>query len=254
MKIKLVLVENDENLREDLKELLMFYNFFEIVGEFSDVNAANDFLCTSQADAVFINCEVGNPRFSGDGSYLAYNVSQNCPDLIIVMYDSKEQNASQMYRMNCDAFFVLPFEGMEMQRVVNRVRYLYELLLYKKQSMNRSIMIKTRSGYQLIELNRVLFIERVNRRNRLVTTEGKEVILSGYSLDELERILSESNFYRCYQSFLVNLSKVSFIRVDNESKNYALLLEGYAGEILLSRNKYQEVLKLLKNKFAGISL
>lgn len=63
-----------------------------------------------------------------------------------------------------------------------------------------------------------------------------------------------AGFYRCYQSFLVNLSKVSFIRVDNESKNYALLLEGYAGEILLSRNKYQEVLKLLKNKFAGISL
>jgi DNA-binding LytR/AlgR family response regulator len=141
-----------------------------------------------------------------------------------------------------------------MQRVVNRIEYLYDLLQYKRRSINRSVMIKTNKGYQLVTLDSVLFIERYDRKNRMITTDGKEIILGGYSLDELERLLAPNNFYRCYQSFIVNLSKVSFVKVDNETKNYTLLFKDFAGEVMLSRGKYNEIIELLKNMYAGISL
>lgn len=254
MKVKTVLVEPDEGIRERFHELLLIYNLFEIIGEFGEVDAANDFICINEVDAVFINAESGDPRFSGDGTYLAMNLSQNCPDLLMVMYAPAPLPSDIIFQSGCVESFVLPFDSMTLQRIVNRIRYLFGLLQYKKQSVNRSVMIKTKSGYQLTAIDSILFIERVGRKNRMVTVEGREVVLSGYSLDELERMLESSNFYRCYQSFIVNLSKVSFIKVNNETKNYALQFENYAGEVMLSRDKYTEVLQLLKEKFAKISL
>src|SRR5699024_2957810 len=57
---------------------------------------------------------------------------------------------------------------------------------------------------------------------------------------------------RCYQSFIVNLFKVSFIRADGSSKTYAIQFAGYDGEVLLSRDNYPELLTLLKEKYANI--
>ena len=70
----------------------------------------------------------------------------------------------------------------------------------------------------------VLFAERNNRRITLHCAGGEEVPLNGYTMEELEQILAGSNFYRCYQSFLVNLDRVSFVKANSDSKGYALLL------------------------------
>lgn len=254
MKIKIVLVEMDPVLQEKLESLLMLYNCFEITARFDDINEANEYLCCHDVDAVFVNAKTGNAAYSGDGTFLVANLAQMKPDMIVVLYADEERPAGQVFGYPCDEFFVLPFNSQVLQRVVGRVQYLYRLLQYKKQSVNRSIMIKTRKGYQLVEIQQILFIERVNRKNRLVMVDGKEVILSGYSLDELEKILEEHNFYRCYQSFIVNLSKVSYIKADNEKKYFSVIFDGYAGEVMLSRDKYAEVVQLLKEKYAKIVL
>lgn len=89
-----------------------------------------------------------------------------------------------------------------------------------------------------------------NEKNRIVTESGQEIVLIGYTMNEIEEMLSEYSFYRCDQSFIVNLSKISFIKVDNDAKNYAIQSDGYAGEILLSRDKYAEIVSLLKDRYA----
>ena len=254
MKIKMAIVDNEMEIRSELANLLDFYGIFELVAEFDDVNKANDYLLANEVDVVFINMDVGDPKLSGDGSYLAYNLAANCQDLMIVMYAAKEHPAGEIYQLHGAEFLRIPFEPLAMQRAVQRIRYLHDLLQYKKQSKERSIMIKTNLGYRLVNLEDVLFIERMNRKNRMVTVEGCEIILSGYSLDELEKLLAAYNFYRCYQSFIVNLSKVSFVKVNNETKNYVLTFEGYAGEVSISRDKYNELVNLLREKYANILL
>lgn len=254
MKMKLVLVEKDETLRTRLEELLIFYNVFDIVKTFDGINEANKYICLNDVDAVFINLRTGNPKFSGDGSFLAYNLSQVKPDVLVVLYSEEKLEAGAVFSCCCDEYFSLPFDNHVLQRVVRRLQYLFDLLQYKRLSVNRSIMIKTKNGYQLVDIDKILFIERVNRKNRMVTVDGKETILSGYSMSELEHILEGYNFYRCYQSFIVNLSKVSYVRADNEAKSFALIFDGYVGEVVLSRDKYAEVIQLLKSKYAKLTL
>lgn len=254
MKMKLVLVEANDTVRMRLEEILSFYNIFDIVEVFTGINEAYEYICTNRVDVVFVNLAVGNAEFSGDGAYLSYNLSQEKPDILIVAYSEENLDADSVFGYCCDEYFRLPFDYQVIQRVVKRLQYSYELLQYKRASVNRAIMIKTKTGYQLVEVDKILFIERVSRKNRMVTVEGKEIILSGYSLDELEHILEEHNFYRCYQSFIVNLSKVSYIKANNETKNFSLVFDDYAGEVMLSRDKYAEVVQLLKSKYAKITL
>ena len=73
-------------------------------------------------------------------------------------------------------------------------------------------------------------------------------------MNQLEEMLESCGFYRCYQSFIVNLSQAAVVRADNEAKNYAIRFKGYEGEILLSREKYAELVVLLKGRYAGINI
>lgn len=254
MKIRLAIVDNDETARAELCKLLRFYGLFEIAAEFDDVNQASDYLLTCPVDAVFINLQVGNYATSGDGSYLAFHLSERCPDMIVALYSPQDYQASYVFRMNCAEFFTLPFDALTLQRVVNRIRYRYELLQFRRQTKERSVMVKMPHGYQMVALDSVLFIERYNRKNRMITTDGREIILNGYTMDELTKLLIRDGFYRCYQSYIVNLSKVSGIRADNAAKNYSLQFDGYAGEVLLSRDQYSDIIRLLKENYAKISL
>lgn len=252
MKIKLALVEENEKVRSELKNLLMFYNVFEIVKECTKIDDIVQFSGLSQLDAVFSNVTLGDSSTSSDGFYLSVYLTQLYPDLMMVTYSDSEKYANHAFRNGCIEFFSLPFDSLVMQRVVNRLTYQHKLLQYKNESLNRSIMIKTKTGYQLIRINDILFIERSNRKNKLVTVDGQEIILSGYTMDEMEKMLAESGFYRCYQSFIVNLSKVSFVKADAEAKNYALLFEDYSGQVMLSRDKYAEVISILKDRYVKI--
>lgn len=254
MKINLVLVENDHALLGKLEHLLSFYNGFNIIGRFSSVDDAIGFTRENETDAVFANVAVGDGRTSSDISYLTAILACEDPDIQTVIYSAQAGDAYGALLNHCTDFFTLPFEPLAMQRVVGHLTYLHDLLQYKRESLNRSIMIKTKKGYCLMPVNEILFVERSDRKNKIVTEDGQETILSGYTMDEIERILGKCDFYRCYQSFIVNLSKISFISVDNETKNYTIRFKHYRGEIILSRSKYTEVVALLKNKYSRLSM
>lgn len=131
---------------------------------------------------------------------------------------------------------------------------MFDLQQVKGESANRSLLIKTKNGYELTPVSDILFVEWSNRKNRIVTQEGREIHPLGYTMGQLEQMLEGSGFYRCYQSFIINLSKVSFIRADNDSKNYAIQFDGYDGEVLLIRDKYAQLLTLLKDRYAKVNL
>lgn len=254
MKFRTVIADDNALNREQLRLFLKFHNNYDIIAEFDNTNDANDFLLTADVDLVFINLQMGNCEFSNDGGYLSWNVTYHRPELIVIGYTDFDFPVGKICKANCTDYFVFPMDEVIMQRVLNRIRQMAELLEFRRQSQNRSIMVKTNQGYQLVFLHDILFIERFNRKNRMITTDGRQIMLNGYTMDELTQLLISDGFYRCYQSYIVNLSKVSSVRVDNSSKNYSLRFDGYSGEIMLSRDKYSEIVHLLKNKYARISL
>lgn len=252
MKMRALLVESDQKRRAQLWNLLRMYQVFTLAGEADTSEEAVTLLQKQKVDVVFCNHQPAPPNRTSTGDWLATVLAQNQPDIQVVMYADTTEWAFEAYRSQCAGYLLLPFDPLALQALVNRLRYVFDLQQTKREAANRSLLIKTRSGYQFTPVNDILFVERSNRKNRIVTQSGAEIHPLGYSMSQLEQMLEGCGFYRCYQSFIVNLSKVSFIRADGNSKTYAIQFDGYDGEILLSRDKYPELIALLKEKYANI--
>lgn len=254
MEMQLVLVESNAALRSSLWNMLALYGVFQLAAETETVSEAMDYIDAHAVDVVFVNKLPAEASRTSDGSYLSAILAQTHPDVQVVMYSDSQADAYQACWSQCAGFLLTPFDPLALQMLVDRLTYICDLQRTKRETANRSIMIKTRTGYRMTRIQDILFIERSNRKNRIVTESGEEIILVGCTMNEIERMLAGSGFYRCYQSFIVNLAKVSFIRADNDAKNYAIQFHGYDGEILLSRDRYAEMISLLKDKYARIHI
>ena len=240
--MRTLLVDSNLDLRGELWNLLSMYRCFQMVpAELKTTEEAVDCIASNEVDVVFINNQPADPRYTSQGTALTSYLAHERPDIQVVVYADSADAAYWAYRSQCAGFLLTPIDPLAFQRA-------------KREMANRSIMIKTKSGYQLTRLSDILFIERSSRKNRIVATDGQETVLLGYTMNQLEEMLGGSGFYRCYQSFIVNLAQVSFIRADNDAKNYALRFKDYDGEILLSRNKYTEIVDLLRDRYAKINI
>ena len=253
--MRTLLVDSNLELRGELWNLLSMYRCFQMVpAELKTTEEAVDCIASNEVDVVFINNQPADPRYTSQGTALTSYLAHERPDIQVVVYADSADAAYWAYRSQCAGFLLTPIDPLAFQALVNRLTYIYDLQRAKREMANRSIMIKTKSGYQLTRLSDILFIERSSRKNRIVATDGQETVLLGYTMNQLEEMLGGSGFYRCYQSFIVNLAQVSFIRADNDAKNYALRFKDYDGEILLSRNKYTEIVDLLRDRYAKINI
>lgn len=252
--MRALLVDSDSELRGELWNLLSLYRVFRLEAELDTTGAAADYIETHEIDVVFINRQPADSRITSSGDYLGAILSRLQPDVQVVVYSDSEEGAYCAYRCQCAGYLLTPFDPLALQNLVNRLSYIFDLQQTRREISSRSIMIKTKSGYQFTPLQDILFIERRERRNYVVTAGGQEIALLGYTMGQLEEMLSGSGFYRCYQSFIVNLSRVSAVRADSGAKNYAIRFKDYEGEILLSREKYAEIVSLLKERYARINI
>lgn len=254
MKIKTVIVESDPETLSTVENLLAFYHEFEIVRTFDDIDTASRYLLEESVDAVFIQSAVGDYRRSPDGSFLLGYITQKKPDLLAVLYCASKDTAFWALTAGATAAFTTPVDPLLFQRVIDRLLYVFDLLQFKRDAQARSIMLKTKEGYRMLRLADILFIERRERKNYIVCADGDEIAVANYSMDDIETMLSSSHFYRCYSSFIINLERVVKLNINTDQKLYSVILDGFQGEIILSREKYKELMAVLKKKYSDLSL
>lgn len=254
MQMRTLLVDSDEEIRDQLRNMLVLHRAFRLEAELGTTEEALNYIDAHEVDVVFVNTQPADPRITSDGNCLCATLAQSHPDIQVVVYSHRPERAYEACRAQCAGFLLTPFDPLVLQALVNRLVRIFELQQIKQETVNRSIMIRTHSGYQLARLQDILFIERRNRKIVIVTEQGEEITVLGFTMNELEQMLESSGFYRCYQSFIVNLPKISFIRADNDARNYAIQFRGYSGEIMLSRDRYTELVALLREKYAKLNI
>lgn len=252
--IKTILVDSNDDICKHLMDILAFYPSVTVIGRAKTTTQAFAMLQQTPADLVISNLNPASADCSGDGCHLVSILAEFYPDVQVILYLEKKEDMQRLTLVSGAGFLLYPFDLFSMQRVMKRVQYIFELQQYKKRAVDRHIFVKTKDGYQRLALEDILFIERLNRRNMIVKSDGSTVYLYRYTMEELENMLADSGFYRCYQSFVVNLSKVEGVYADSEKKNYTIRFKDYDGDILLSRDKYSEFVSILKQRFSNISL
>ena len=105
------------------------------------------------------------------------------------------------------------------------------------------IGIKTSQGTEYMKIEKILVCVAKGRCTKLVTTEGKEFLLTRI-LKDIEGSLPESDFYRTHKSYLINLNHIIHYKVNRE---YPITLINDV-KVNLSKRKKQEFQRMISER------
>lgn len=121
---------------------------------------------------------------------------------------------------------------------------------YRPIDMRTMTEIGVRSGsrFHKLKLEDVRFIESLNRNAVFHMKDDSQICAKGVPLSYIESILCYSGFLRVHQSFIVRFESIVCAELADNKANYQLYLDGIETPIPVSRQKKDDLLKMLYNQ------
>lgn len=156
-------------------------------------------------DIVLMDVEMS----SMDGMTAAARIREIDAATIIIFITNMAQYAIRGYQVNALDYVLKPISYFVFcQTIAKAVRRLEERCA---ESAGRYLMISARGNVSRVPLSSVMWIESKGHRITYHTTNGAFESTSN-SMKEIEQQLKDDDFYRCSNSFMVNLAYVRSIQ------------------------------------------
>lgn len=234
--IRILLVDDEAQVRSAVREMLSGYKDLRIVGEAEDREAALELLDRVRADVIFSDIQMEG----GSGFELAETVHRRRPDVLVVFLTGYADFALDGYSYGPVDFLLKPVSRERLEQTLSRVR---ERLAGRGARAAR-IGIQMDSRYRIVNVRDLACLEKCGRKVRLIWRDGSQDY-TGRPMQELEEILLDYGFFRCHQSYIIPLGDVESIEKEHFGRSYRLRMHGGGREFPLSRNKYYELRDLL---------
>lgn len=226
MSITCVIVEDLPVAAEYLRNCCEKSDDIEVLGHFTNVNDAVNFLNATRVDLIFLDVEM-----PGDDGFKLLDRILYSPKVILTT--SKTEYAYNAFEYHVTDFLKKPFTYQRFQEAIGKLASLEDNR--KKESTDDHIYIKTDG--KLVRLNNedILYIESMGDYVKFVLADRKYI--SHNTIKNLEEKINPAVFLKIHRSYIVNLKKVQNIR-DN-----SLFINGL--ELPISKANRAEVLKRL---------
>jgi two-component system, LytTR family, response regulator len=209
--INAVIIDDERLARQELKRLLEVHSDVDIVSEFGDADEAIAYLKDNQPDLIFLDIQM-----PGKDGFQFLEALERVPNVIFVTaYDEYALKAFQVSAMD---YLLKPVEENRLQEALNKVR---EEISNEKETEkqkddpkgvldgNDQIFIKDGDKCWFVELKNVRLFESEGNYVRVYFDKSKPLILK--SLNNLERRLSDKDFFRANRKHIINLKQVAKI-------------------------------------------
>lgn len=181
-----------------------------------------------------------------DGMDIATFVKKKYPSVEIIFCTGHAYFAADCYDFEPVDFITKPINEARLKRAIERAQRrlrntIGDIPIQKKpETKSKKIGINVEGGYQIMDVDNILFIEKKGRKI-YINTKGKKSLVSKYNLTQLEEILQPHDFFRCHQSFIVPIRKIRYVKSNQFGKTYSIILRESYDEIPLSRSKHAEI-------------
>ncbi len=169
-----------------------------------------------------------------DGIALALRIRDNgsvCPILFISSVESRV----------FEALRAQPLRFVRKTHLMEELPEALKAMMDKMQEiMSNTLTVTSDRNMIVIPIHKLLYIESLNKTQRIVTAEKEYKVYS--SMDDFSRELIPKGFYRPHRSYLVNLDAVT--RVE---KHDAIITNG--DRIPITRTQVEEIKKQLEKRF-----
>lgn len=205
MKYSIAIVEDNPEFSEKLKHYLEKFgkeNSTEFnIYSFSDGDEiTSDY--EAKYDIIFLDVEMKRL----DGMTAAHKIREFDADVIIVFITNMAQYAIGGYSVGALSFLLKPLPyfafSQELTKCIDRLR----------KRKHKAILIPSENGIIKVNSQEIMYIESYGH-DLIIYTQSDEFTMRG-TIKRMEEELSEYNFFRCNNGYLINLAYVS--RVQNE--------------------------------------
>lgn len=242
MELKAVIVDDELNGAEALRELLLSV-FPELEVREIATNAFDGIKAVKKHQPEVLFLDINMPRHSG------FEVLEHIDrrDLFIVFTTAHEEYAINAIRNNAFDYLLKPIDADELDSCLKRIRNavlfdrkVSENLDRNKAGSRSNLNIPVKEGILIIKQEKIVRIEGSGSYSYIFLEGGQKHIVSK-SLGELETDLDEDYFFRCHNSHIIHLNKISrFIKTDG---NFIEMEDRSKAEV--SRSRKDELLQRL---------
>ena len=237
-----IIVEDKAYIRKGLLNLLEFIETdVKVVGECESVKEAVVVANACKPELIFldINLTDGNAfEFLEQTEYLNFKV------IFITAY---EEFALKALKMGAVDYLLKPVDVEELKIALDKVKQLSvieqkeQINVAKKVWNNQEdkLILSLQDSFQVVDLNELMFCESDKGYTTFYCNDGKKHLVSK-TLKEFEERLTDANFTRPHQSFIVNLKFI-----DKYDKSGVIHLKNGKKIPVSSRKKEQFVTAFL---------
>ena len=250
-KITAILVDDESNCREVMKDLLeSFFPEVDILGEADNVENAFTLIQLAKPQLVFLDIQM--PRKSGFSLLKKY---EEIP-FEVIFVTSHDQYAINAIKFSALDYLLKPVEINDLRIAVNKavksikakrnsnVQIINLLHSLETDSKDRSVMVHSGDQVKLVSTNNIVYIEADGRYCNIMTNNQESYYTAKYLKDFEEYFGEQSTFVRIHKSCLLNISHIK-----GYSKGEPCMIEMLNGSTFeVSRRKKQEVLEKVKNR------
>lgn len=251
--ITAVIIDDDTNLRNGLRELLSFCApDIKIIGEAEDVASGVEVIDMLKPQVVFLDIQLHD----GTGFDVLEKIAQKNGKTTshIVFITAHEEYAIKAFRFSALDFLLKPVDPDELENVIGKIKKVLEkndsyahidLLLEnirKKVDNFKRIALTTADGIHLYEVSDIIRCEGEDNYTTFFIKNNIPVIISK-TLKEYEDLLSEYGFERIHQKHLINLAYLkSYVK-----KEGGFVVMADNAQLPISARKKERLQELIKS-------
>jgi len=244
MKLKSIIVEDEETSREILRNYLKKYcPNVSVIGEASNVDEALLLIRNNELDLVFLDVEM---PFGNAFDLLEKVGDRDFETVFVTAYNHYAIDA-----LNAHASYYL-MKPISIDELIKAVDYVAEIktkedalqdqvLVPKTSNVNGKITIPQLDGFEVLETANILYCKADDNYTEIYLNNNKKKLVSK-TLKYFEEALTNSGFARVHKSYLVNVNEV--VKYVKGKGGSVVLSNGK--EVMVSASKKSDLLSYFK--------
>ncbi|MGI6173801.1 MAG: LytR/AlgR family response regulator transcription factor [Christensenellales bacterium] len=241
--VRIVIADDDEGMRLVMRKIVAKAEGYVLVGEAKDGNELMALYDEKKPQVVVLDVEM--PFMTG--VECARAIQDRNPRTILIFATAHEQYMSDAFSVYAFDYLVKPFK---VERALETLRLARQRISESGHDIKptdatrgeaKRIMIRQKDSVSLLDLSRLLLVQREDRSTVLYAMDGQRFV-TGEALGELEARLPKADFFRCHKSYIININHIDTISPYGRW-TYIVTLRGTEHDALITYEKFEELQK-----------
>ena len=207
--MKTIIVDDERLARKELISLLASFDFIEVIKECANADEAKEAIEQLKPDLVFLDIQM--PEKTG---FELLEELDYVPQVIFVT--AYDEFAIKAFEVNALDYILKPVDSQRLEKTLLKLKEENSefnreesKISNEKLTLEDQIFIKDGDKCWFVELKNVRLFESEGNYVRVYFDKSKPLILK--SLNNLERRLSDKDFFRANRKHIINLKQVAKI-------------------------------------------